>query len=104
MFKGIIENQEALEALCKKYGVTELALFGSALSTDFDVERSDLDFLATFKPMPPIDYKRAYFAFLEEVESLFARHIDLVTPSAIRNPYLKASIEETKKLIYATQS
>jgi uncharacterized protein len=34
------------------------------------------------------------------LEDLFQRPVDLLTESSLRNPYLRAEIERTKKLIY----
>jgi predicted nucleotidyltransferase len=32
---------------------------------------------------------------------LFGRDVDLVAPSAIRNPYIKADVERSRTLVYA---
>ena len=39
---------EAIARVCEKYGVSELAVFGSVLRDDFDAARSDVDFLVRF--------------------------------------------------------
>ena len=45
------EKREALAAICRRYEVTRLQVFGSAArGDDFDPTRSDADFLVTFKP------------------------------------------------------
>jgi len=44
-------SMEALAALCKRYHVRELALFGSARRADFGAE-SDIDLLWNSSPMP----------------------------------------------------
>ncbi len=91
--------RQELERLCKKYGVKELALFGSALRDDF-AGCSDIDFTYEFFPMPPVEYARAYFGLLEDLEKLFGRHVDLVSLKAIRNPYSKASLESSKETVF----
>ena len=46
---GQIEIDDAkLRAFCEKWGIAELALFGSVLREDFR-EDSDVDFLVTWK-------------------------------------------------------
>lgn len=95
--------RQELERLCQKYGVEELALFGSALRDDFDAEKSDIDFVVKFSPREPREYARAYFAFLEALEELFGRRVDVLSLRAVRNPYLKANIESTKRTLYAAQ-
>ena len=49
-----------------------------------------------FAPKLPAGYASAYFGLLEGLEQLFARPIDLVVDSAIRNPYLRRSVELTR--------
>ena len=41
-----------------------------------------------------------FFAFHDELASLLGHPIDLVWYPGLRNPYFKAEVEETKKLIY----
>ena len=51
----------ALPALCRRFGVRRLDLFGSAATGRFDPTRSDLDFLVVFEEIPPTAYADAYF-------------------------------------------
>jgi predicted nucleotidyltransferase len=90
-----------LSKLCREFHILRLELFGSALSSDFDPEHSDLDFLVEFQPLPPGDYATAFFGFKDALEKLFGRPVDLVVASAIRNPYFRRSIEQSKALLYA---
>ena len=46
-------HREALADLCRRTGAKRLDLFGSAARTDFDSERSDLNFLVEFEELPP---------------------------------------------------
>jgi uncharacterized protein len=46
-------KREEIAELCRRHRVRRLALFGSAVGEGFDPERSDLDFLVEFKPLPP---------------------------------------------------
>ncbi len=46
----LIERRRlAVEALCQKYRVTRLEVFGSAAGDSFDPEKSDVDFLVEFQ-------------------------------------------------------
>jgi uncharacterized protein len=89
-----------LAELCREFPIRRLEIFGSAVHGSFDSERSDLDFLVEFKPLQPGDYATAFFAFKEALEQLFERSVDLVVPSAIRNPYFRQSVERSKTLLY----
>ena len=106
-FKVVRKNpieykRRELKALCERRGVERLALFGSALRDDFDPEKSDLDFSVTFSPMSPERHAAAYFGLLDDLEGLFGRRVDLVEIRAVRNPYLRRSIEEEQETVYAT--
>ena len=92
--------QNDLERLCQQYNVQELAVFGSALRDDFEPERSDIDFAVTFKPMEPRQHAQNYFALIESLEALLGRKVDLLSPNAIRNPYMKRNIEKTQERVY----
>ena len=50
MIRLIEDNRASLEALCKKYHVSRLEVFGSAADGSFDPEHSDVDFLVEFPP------------------------------------------------------
>jgi predicted nucleotidyltransferase len=62
---------------------------------------SDLDFLVEFEPLESGVYADAYFGLLESLEALFARPVDLVVASSIKNPYFRQGVERTKVLLYA---
>ena len=94
-------SRSELIALCGRYGVRRLALFGSALRDDFDPGRSDLDLLVEFSPTSPQEHAEAYFGLLENLESLFGRRVDLLELGAVRNPYLRREIEEQQETLYA---
>lgn len=94
--------RQTLAALCRKYRVRTLALFGSAAGTAFDPATSDIDLLAGFEPMPPGEHMQNYFRLSEDLEKLFRRSVDLVEPSAVRNPYVMASIQKSRVTVYAT--
>jgi uncharacterized protein len=95
---GIVLDRPRLEKLCQRWEIIRLGLFGSVLEKDFGPE-SDVDCLVTFSPEATwslfdlIDLK----AGLAEV---FGRDVDLVEERAIRNPYRRRTILETRKIIY----
>lgn len=90
-----------LVELCRKYRVRRLDVFGSAARSDFDEELSDVDLLVEFDDMPHADRADAYLGFLTAVEALLRRRVDLVELGAVRNPYLRRGIEESRELVYA---
>ena len=95
------QHRAELQALCRRYGVRRLELFGSAATGQDRPGESDLDFLVEFDPLPDGGYADAYFGLLESLEELFGRPADLVVTSAIRNPFFREAVERTKALLYA---
>jgi len=90
---------EALVPLCRRYGVKDLALFGSAVGAGIEAG-SDIDLLVEFEPMPPAEHMQNYFGLLEALEALFRRKVDLVELAAVRNPYVLDSIVKSRVPIY----
>lgn len=101
MINEIASHREELQALCRRFHVRRLDIFGSAARGDFDREHSDVDFTVEFERDTPLHPFDAYFGLKEELEALFGRKVDLVELSAVRNPYLKASIEQSRENVYA---
>jgi len=100
-FAEIVErNLPAIAELCRRFDVRRLDLFGSAATGRFDPVRSDLDFLVEFEEMPPGRYAKVCFGLREGLEQLFRRPIDLLTKSALVNPYLRRQIEAEKRTLY----
>lgn len=95
----IEKNIYKLRKLCFDYNVIQLYIFGSVLTERFGVD-SDIDFLVTFGTLELDRYADNYFDFKFSLEDLFERQIDLLEDKAIRNPYLKKSIDSSKKLVY----
>jgi len=93
--------QSELAQLCRNFHVRRLELFGSAVGGGFTPDRSDLDFLVEFDSLPEGGYADTFFGFKQALEGLFGLPVDLVVPSAIRNPYFRQSIEKCKALLYA---
>jgi predicted nucleotidyltransferase len=62
---------------------------------------SDIDLLVSFEEMDILDYYADnYFAFLEALQKLFKREVDLVIEKNISNPILLESILSTRQLAY----
>ena len=80
-----------------------LEVFGSAArGADFDPARSDADFLVEFAPGSDMPALRRFFGLAEDLEQLLGRHVDLVEPGAVRNPYLRASIDRVREVVYGS--
>lgn len=101
MVSLVEQKRAAIEALCRQFGVQRLEVFGSATGSRFDPGTSDLDFLVEFRNLPVGKRADAYFGLLKALGDLFQRDVDLVTAAAVKNPFLRESIERSKTLLYA---
>jgi predicted nucleotidyltransferase len=98
----LIERHRAeVEALCRRYHVKRLELFGSAADGTFDPARSDLDFVLEFLPAAGRVF-HGYFDLKDDLERLFGRKVDLVMPGAIRNPYFRAAVDRQRMPVYVS--
>jgi uncharacterized protein len=73
--------QHELAAFCRKWRITELALFGSVLRDDFRAD-SDVDVLVSFEPAAQwglLDH----VAMQEALSEILGRRVDLVSRRAI---------------------
>jgi uncharacterized protein len=80
--------RSAKAVLAQRFGVTDLALFGSTVRGDARSD-SDIDILVTFDG--PATSKR-YFGVQFYLEDLLGRPVDLVTDKALRSelrPYIE---------------
>lgn len=83
MHPEILRHQDAIAALCRRFGVTRLEVFGSAArGDDFDPARSDVDLLVEFGP----GVRRSFatlLGFEEAVAQLVGRRVDVVEFEAL---------------------
>lgn len=101
MIPDIERTRPELEELCRRYRVRRMEAFGSAATGRFESETSDIDLLVEFEATGSPGYADRYFGLLESLETLFGRPVDLVVASAIKNPYFRQSVDQTKALLYA---
>lgn len=94
-------NIDKIIALCKKYKVAKLWVFGSILTPRFN-DQSDVDFSVSFdkSSIKLEDYADNFFDLLDELKLLFCREIDLVCDDSVNNPYFRKQLDSTKQLIY----
>ena len=101
MIAELREHREEVLALCRRFGVRRLDVFGSATGDEFDPASSDIDFLVELEPPEGTNRFDAFFGLKEGLEALFGRPVDLVDPSALDNPYFAAMVEHTRQELYA---
>ncbi len=95
--------EDKIADFCRRWRVTELALFGSVLRRDFRPD-SDVDLLISFAP----DARWSLFDLVtmeHELETVFGREVDLVERHAIEqadNYIRRKSILNNTEIIYAS--
>lgn len=101
MGHSFTSQRDAIEEICRRFGVERLEAFGSALSDEFHPERSDLDFLVRFPPDYDFGPWMSQFQqFEEELTALLQRRVDLVMESALRDPWFRREANKTRRVIY----
>jgi predicted nucleotidyltransferase len=101
MIEKVEARRAEISALCRRFNVRRLDLFGSAArGTDF-TEQSDLDFLVVYADEHPPALSE-FFALRDGLSALLGRPVDLTMESALRNPYLRAAIEQSRQPVHAT--
>ena len=101
MHPSIDQYKDDISIICKRYRVSKLDVFGSAArKDDFSPISSDADFLIEFAPEVQVGLGE-FIGIKTELEKLLGRHVDLLEPEAIVNPYVLASIKRNRETVYA---
>ncbi len=93
--------RKKIAAFCKRWNVSEFAIFGSALRADFRPD-SDIDVLVSFTP----DAKVSLFDMVhmqDELKQIFSRDVDLISRRGVetsRNYLRRKAILESAQVIH----
>ena len=101
MHDAIAQHRSDISAICQRYRISRLEVFGSAArADDFDPVTSDADFLVEFASdaQPGLG---TFFGVKADLERLLGRGVDLVEPGSVRNPFVLASITRNREAVYA---
>ena len=97
----IAQHRSGILAICRHYRIVRLDVFGSAArADDFNPLCSDADFLVEFASDAHAGLNE-FFGAKDALEQLLGRGVDLVEPAAMRNPYVLASINRQRELVYS---
>jgi uncharacterized protein len=95
-------DKKALAAICRKYGVKKMQIFGSAARNELRPD-SDVDLMVEFKRSS----KTTSFGLIdmqEELSKLFdSRRVEIASPGILDNPYRRRTIERDLKTLYAAR-
>lgn len=102
MTPTLATHQTAIAAICRRFHVARLDVFGSAArASDFDPLHSDIDLLVEFEQAHSTPALADFLALRDALEDLLDRKVDLAMASAIRNPYLRAEIDAARETLHA---
>ncbi len=95
-------DRSEVATLCEQFEIAQLSLFGSVLRDDFRAEGevpSDVDVLIVYKPGHRMTWA-GWLALEDALKELFGRKVDVVRKKLITNPYVRAEILKTHRLVY----
>ncbi len=94
-------NAGALAAICRKYGVRKMSLFGSAARNELRPD-SDVDLMVEFKRSSKTTYFD-YARMQDELSLLFGkREVHIAGPEILENPYRRKTILPDLRTLYET--
>lgn len=88
----------SLAEVCRRHGVRELSLFGSAVRDEMRPE-SDIDIMEEFEPGVRIGLIK-FESVVDELDSLTGRKVDLVTKNGLK-PWVRPTVLKDARVIYA---
>ncbi|MCC7100607.1 MAG: nucleotidyltransferase domain-containing protein [Rubrivivax sp.] len=96
----LIDHHDAIVALCRTYGVERLEVFGSAATGHFDPASSDFDFIVRLARQPQESLASRYLGFIDALEALLRRHVDVLGDGPIENPYLRHAVNASRRVLH----
>lgn len=91
-------KSDEIAALCRRYGVLRLRVFGSAVRGGWDAAKSDFDFLVDLEP------NRSLFdlgGLQYDLQELLGRRVDVVDWGAAKKPLFRETAEAHAREIFA---
>ena len=102
MHPVVESKRDELSALCRRFGVRRLEVFGSAArGKDFDESTSDIDFLVVLPDPAHTSPLFSYFGLKDQLESVLGKPVDPVSDGSVWNPCVSAAIHRDRQLVFA---
>ena len=90
--------------LLRRFGVERLEVFGSAGTDAFKPGRSDYDLIVRLAPDASRSLGQRFVGLADALEALLGAKVDLISDQPIANPYLRASVDATRRVVYDESS
>jgi hypothetical protein len=91
-------DEAQLAGLCRRYGVRDLSLFGSAARGEMRPD-SDIDLLVEFLPEAEVGLIE-HAGLMLDLARLLGRKVDLVSKNGLK-PRIRSSVLAEARLVYA---
>jgi uncharacterized protein len=101
MLDLIKQHRDEIAALCRRYGIKRLELFGSAASDQFDPNGSDVDFFYEFDAANNAGLADRFFGLQADLRNLLGVEVDLVSSRDVTNPYFLEVANRHRLTLYA---
>ncbi len=101
MHAEIADRKGRIAGICRRHRVSRLEVFGSAArGTDFDPERSDVDFLVEFEPPTLPGLFRRRMGLVRDLRTALDREVDVIRMGSVENRYLREAIDRSREVVY----
>lgn len=102
MVPSLLDRRADIAALCRRFHVVRLDVVGSAArGVDFDPARSDADFLVEFDAAHSPPALADFLNLRDGLTEALARPVDLIMEGGIRNPYIRAAMQQARETVFA---
>jgi len=95
----LVLSDDRIADFCRRWKITEMSVFGSVVREDFRPD-SDIDVLVSFEAGAGWSLLDVV-TIQEALAALLGQPVDLIEEAALRNPYRRAAILESKQIVYA---
>lgn len=89
---------DKIREICRRYGVQELAIFGSAVGSEFGPE-SDIDLLVEFESDREVGFL-TLAGMQRELSEILGRKVDLVPKGGLK-PRIRDAVLSSAEVLYA---
>lgn len=93
------DYREPLDAMCRRFHVRRLEVFGSAAQQDLET-CPDVDLLVEFDEAAAPRLFDTYFELKRSLETLFRKPVDLVEPAGLENPFFIRQVNASRRTLY----
>lgn len=104
MHPTVEQHLDKIRDAAKRYGVEKLEIFGSAMTPEFDPERSDVDFIVHYPPGYDFGvFLKRYLDFEDELSRILGYPSQLVMTSALGKESFRKNAEATRTTVYVSR-